>query len=143
MELSYAEGWRPEEGDTIIGTVTDIGIGSSAYGGTYPIVTVEVQDTGKEVAVHCFHAALRSRMLELRPEVGERIGVKYVGQEPHKTQPGKTVAKYIVKIDGRGAANVWGNLAADTPRSDVPEPAPEEFTPARTTTVADDDDIPF
>jgi hypothetical protein len=146
MNLNYAEGWRPEEGDTLIGTVTDVSIGRSNFGGSYPIVTVQPDDGTAEVAVHGFHAALRARFMELQPEPGERIGIKFVAKEAHKSAPGQTVAKYIVRIEGRGTANVWGNLAADDKMAPVPQSdVPEGFTPVDTPPAKPDadDDIPF
>lgn len=145
MDLSYAEGWRPEEGDVLVGTVTEVGVGFSNFGGNYPIVTVQPEERGAEpVAVHCFHVALQSRMLGLRPRVGERIGIKYEGQRPHKSQPGQTVAVYIVKIDGRtDTSEVWDRLSPSPPQVAAEEAGgftlPQETLPAGSA----DDDIPF
>lgn len=135
MNLAYAEGWQPEPGAVLVGNVTEVGTGWSDYmKGHYPIVTVQPEGKGNPapVAVHCFHAALLSRMMDLRPKVGERIGIKYEGQRPHKSIPGQSVSVYIVKVDGRtDASDVWNRVAQpigrDTPAVDTPA----------------DDDIPF
>lgn len=145
MNLDYAPGWRPEEGDKVIGRITDIAMGRSNYGNRrYPIITVDDEENGP-VAVHCFHAALYNRMMELRPKVGERIGVQFKGIEPHKTEPSQTVAQYVVRIDGR-SADVFGALAAEAPaprvESDVPADV-SDFAPAPSADKPADDDIPF
>ena len=147
MDLSYAKGWRPEEGDTIIGVVADVAMGRSSQGAQrmYPIITITPDDGGEAVAVHCFHAALHNRMLELRPQVGERIGIQFKGMAEHKTNPNQTVAQYVARIEGR-SADVWGALTAQDAairpqRSTSDTPADvSDFAPP---TVADDDDIPF
>jgi len=140
MDLNYAEGWRPEEGDTLLGRVTDLSMGASTYG-RYPIVTVAPEDGGDAVAVHAFHTGLKNRLAELRPKVGERIGIKYLGKRPLKSNPANTVAVYIVKMD-RGA-DVWAEVGArvEVPASDVPIDA-SDFEP-QGSPKADEDDIPF
>lgn len=156
--IEYAEGWRPEEGETLIGEVTGLDIGWSKYpppsGSQYPIVTVRDEDSGAEVAVHCFHAALRSKMTTLRPVLGERIGIQYKGKRASKTDPSQEVAVYVVKVQGR-TADVWGSLAPAQP-SQAPVPTHGGFTPHPTSDVPadasdfapqgatdDTDDIPF
>lgn len=148
MDLSYADGWRPEEGATLVGKVVSIDSGSSNYGGgTYPIVTVQPEGGGDPVAVHCFHAALKSRMMEARPNIGERIGIKFVGKRQHRTDPSLTVADYIVRVERQDAGNVWDRMEGRTPptpapapRTDVPVDA-SDFAPAQQPLA--DDDIPF
>lgn len=131
----YADGWKPEEGDKIIGTVTDLALGWSDYkNANYPIVTIQPDDSElPPVAIHCFHTALERQMQLLRPTKGERIGIVYKGKRPTKNNPNNEVAVYIVRVEGR-TADIWGQpeaqrLAAD--RSDVPAP------------VDGDDDLPF
>lgn len=145
MELSYAEGWRPEEGDTLIGRVTEVATGRSQFGGggKYPIITVQPEE-GAPVAVHCFHAALKARVLDLKPMPGERIGVKFVGKRPHKTDPSLTVADYIVKVEGRTTTDAYAGMEEPAaPRTDVPV-NPQDFAPASPASQAQaDDDIPF
>lgn len=132
MDLSYAQGWVPDDGAVLVGTVTDIAMGWSDFmNGHYPIVTVQPEDGGDPVAVHGFHAALFSQLKQLRPEKGERIGIKYEGQRPHKTNAKQTVAVYIVKIDGR-TADVWGQL---DPAPSFPAPDPEK--------ASDNEQLPF
>lgn len=145
MDLTYAEGWRPTEGDTVVGKVTDLAMGASQFG-RYPIVTIAPDGGGDAVAVHAFHVGLKNRLAELRPQVGERIGIKYVGKRPVKSNPSQEVAVYIVKME-RAPAGVWDQVAGENapvvtaPPSDVPVNA-DDFAP-QAQLQQGDDDIPF
>lgn len=138
MDFEYAEGWRPKDGDTLIGRVTDLSMGNSEYG-SYPIVTVQPED-GDAVAVHCFHTSLNNQMQQIRPRVGETVGIKFKGKT--KTKDGKReVAVYVVKVKGR-TVDVWGQAAPLTPPPpDIPATV-EDFAPSPGN-AATDDDIPF
>lgn len=152
MDMNYASGWKPDEGDTLIGTVVSIDFGWSNYtNAEYPIVTVQPEGTDKpdaRVAVHCFHTALLNRIMSLRPTEGERIGIQYKGKEPSKDNPRNTVAKYVVRLDrkgdpwaGRARPEQQARPAQAPPESDIPASA-EDFTDARPASPGDDD-IPF
>lgn len=132
MELeSIPEGWRPKDGDVIIGTVQEVTKGWSDYTDTYYPIVVIKPDDGDAVSVHAFHAVLRNRLTELRPVVGETLGIKYVGKQ--KSKDGKRdVTVYIVKVEGRSGGNVWDEVE-ETPR--VASPVGSD--------VPTDDDIPF
>lgn len=126
------EGWRPEEGDVLVGTVLDVTKGWSDYTNDfYPIVVIQPKGKDKPaVSVHAFHAVLRNRLVELRPVAGETIGIKFGGVV--KSKDGKRdISTYNVKVEGR-TADVWGDLGG-TPRE------------AATVVTRDaaDDDIPF
>lgn len=83
LDKGFAQGWRPEVGDKITGTITEISEMESQFGGTYPIVVVAT-DNGDEVAVHAFHTVLKANIARQRPQVGDRIGIKYFGRDEHK-----------------------------------------------------------
>jgi hypothetical protein len=142
MDVAYAEGWRPEPGDVVIGVITDLSNGWSDQTQTnYPIVTLHDEKTDKDVAVHAFHQVLRSKLNELRPKVGETIGIKFVEKRP--TKDGKReVSIYNVKVKGR-SANIW-----DTPVM-APPPVPSVVTQSIDAVAPEDegtgadDDIPF
>ncbi len=74
---SNAEAWKPNPGDTLVGEVVDVDTHDAGYG-SYPIVTVRTDDGG-EVAIHGFHTVLKREFAKARPEIGSRIGVKYLG----------------------------------------------------------------
>lgn len=145
--MEYAQGWRPQEGDTIIGVVAELGRGYSEYRDAndgYPIVTLTLEtdaqvadgtkvSPGEQVSVHCFHTALENKVKELRPVTGERIGFTYKGEVPSKDGK-RTYHSYVVRMPGRNQADFWG----DTPSPAAPAPV--------TTDVPWEDDsgpIPF
>lgn len=131
------EGWRPEEGSTIIGKVIGLTKGWSDQSmSNYPIVIIHDEITDKDVAVHGFHYVLRDRLGSLRPAVGERIGIKMGPKVPLKSNPSQSVQTYTVKIDGR-SEDIWSDLPSPRQQrqlstDDIPS------TPA-----GSDDDIPF
>lgn len=157
MNLDTAEGWRPEAGDFLVGEVTDISRALNWNSdGYYPIVTIKVEkgtSGGNDVsdtlvAVHCFHAILANRMVELRPKVGETIGVKFVrgSEKPKKKGEKHTPAVYNVRIKGRSADSIWDSMPSNLPlKSDIPESDvnsnAEDFIAGAVT--QEDDDIPF
>jgi hypothetical protein len=132
-----AEGWRPQEGSMVVGKVAEITRGWSDQSESYyPIVVVDDEATKKPVAIHCFHAALKRKMLELKPKVGERIGIKMGPKIPLKRNPSQSVQTYTVRIDGRTRTGeeVWSSVEESSPKptSDEAQEAQEE-----------DDDLPF
>lgn len=146
--IEYAKGWRPDEGDTLVGIITAVDSGWSGYrNGNYPIITVQPEDGGDEVAVHCFHAALFNRVMSLRPKVGERIGVQYQGKRESKENPRNTVAVYALRLD-RPNDDPYARIAASQPDPPQAPPATDvpadvsDFKPDENTAPADDD-IPF
>lgn len=137
----------------IVGTVEDIDIGWSDFRGDYPILTIRATDgtksanvkPGEAVKLHCFHDVLYSRIMTLRPESGETVGVQFHGKFPHKTDRTKTVSRYTFKVAGRtaDAAGLYDRMGAGRVRQPQPQRVtpvtphvPEPDTPA-------DDDIPF
>lgn len=120
-DYEFAEGWKPEAGDVLEGRVAGIDTGNNEYG-SYPIVTVEREDGTKE-AVHCFHSALRSQLARLRPMVGHKIGIKYMGKRAAKNPtPGRSdYADYRVVMPEGGGGYDWSAeegfrpLTADEP----------------------------
>src|SRR5438046_64171 len=91
------KGWKPKDGDEVQGILRAIDKGWSDWSQDfYPILTIERED-GSLVAVHAFHSVLFSRLMTLRPRVGEYVGVKYHGQE--KSNDGKrTVSLYSFDV---------------------------------------------
>jgi hypothetical protein len=148
MNLEQAEGWKPEVGDVVVGTVVDLARQRSEYtGDLYPIITVQ-RDDGTLVAIHCFHTVLRNRMIELQPQIGETIGVKYISETEEVKEKGKKTrnkpAIYNVRVKGR-SADIWGGMQVshDMPvngTSDIPADA-SDFTPD--VAAQEDEDIPF
>jgi hypothetical protein len=97
LEQDSAEGWNPNEGDTLVGVIQNIKASQPNEYGIYPIVTVATDD-GTLVAVHCFHTILRNRLLEKRPAPGESVAIKYLGEKESKTA-GRSYHNYAVVVD--------------------------------------------
>lgn len=144
LEQGLAAAWRPDQDDphTLIGEVVEITIGTTDYG-RYPIIVVRKED-GEEKAVHVFHSVLRNEVEKYRPNIGEKIGIKYLGDVA--TKPGskyKSYKGYTVKVEREaGASFNWDALGA----------APDELgrvlyetaeEPVAVPAGAGDDDIPF
>lgn len=73
-------GWRPNPGDKLIGTVVNLEIGGQGSTfGTYPLLTIRVDETGEFVNVHAFHTVLRVELGRKQVGMGDRIGIKYIG----------------------------------------------------------------
>lgn len=135
LDATYAEGWKPEPGDKLIGKVIALDQRDDAYSdGTYPIVTIRTDDD-KELAWHGFHAVARAELAKQRPKVGERIGVKYVGKrEGGQGESGYAVWRVVVERDGADAEIDWAKVGAE---------AEGELRASSVQRSADDDEIPF
>lgn len=98
------------EGDMLIGTLVglDMGYDAKYTNEHYPIVEIEVDKCGQRgkdapkrgdrVAVHCFHAALRSQFQKENPGIGETIGIRHLGKRASKVD-GNTYVNYRVMVD--------------------------------------------
>lgn len=135
LDRPAARGWRPDEGDVLIGNVVSLTWREArpdAEVERYPILTVR-KDDGEEVAVHAFHKVLRNELLDARPAVGARIAIKYEGMAEGGDY---SYANYRVAIERTaGTELAWGDSG----------PPPEEPEPDLATTPqrSSDDDIPF
>jgi len=120
-EQAEAQGWRPEEGETISGVIVDLtkAWSDQGAGSFYPLVTVKTPE-GKYVNIHCFHHTLKTRLLDRKPKVGERLVVTYHGKR--ETRDGKrSVSIYSVEtpdtvIDSQA---FWQGLGAASPNRDA------------------------
>src|SRR5262245_18055378 len=82
LNAEYADGWKPGVGDSIKGVVTEINVREGNWG-PYPILTLQ-RDDGERVVVHAFHFVLQDELRRIRPQVGHRIGIKYLGRPEGK-----------------------------------------------------------
>jgi hypothetical protein len=110
------EGWRPEAGDYVLGTVVAVDTREGDYG-PYPYVEIEKAD-GSIVGVHGFHTVLKNELARTKPEVGDTLGVKYFGKVA--TKPGSkydSFEKYRVVHERTSGAREdkpdWGSMEAD------------------------------
>jgi hypothetical protein len=81
-------GWRPTPGAKLIGQVTARyelpGFADGKNQQPDYVVLEVLTDGGTEIAVHCFHTALRSQVTRYDPQPGDRIGVTYKGFRGHE-----------------------------------------------------------
>jgi hypothetical protein len=115
-----AKGWRPEAGSEIRGRVLAVKIGTSEIDGTareYPIVFIlpDNADADTEaVAVHAFHAVLLNELRSARPEFGDRLFIRALGdlgrEAPKGRDPSQIYAVHVTKPKGSLTANPWDML---------------------------------
>lgn len=91
-----APAWRPEPGDRLIGIVVDVGTREGTYG-PYPVVTVESEEDGCDLAFHGFHSVARQELARLKVRVGDRIGLAYHGRRTSKG--GDEYESYVIRVD--------------------------------------------
>ena len=148
LESGLPSAWRPdqEDADMLIGEVVEIEVGQSDYG-AYPILVVKLSD-GTEKAVHGFHSVLQNELLKSQPQIGEKVGIKYLGDVP--TKPGskyKSYKGYRVKVErAQGAAFDWnkiGQSSEDQSGHIVYGQVQAQPEPVTVPAGAGDDDIPF
>jgi len=141
LESGLPSAWRPdkEDPDILIGKVVSIEQGTSEYE-PYPLVVVE-QDDGTEKAVHGFHTVLKNELIRQKPQPGERIGIKYLGEQA--TKPGskfKSFIGYRVKVDRDQAEFDWSKVGVVEPEMEAAAPVAE---PVKVPAGAGLDNIPF
>lgn len=142
LDSGLPAAWRPdkEDEDKLIGEVVDIQMGTSDYE-PYPLLVIRLDD-GSEKAVHGFHTVLKNELLRQKPQIGERIGIKYLGEQ--ETKPGskfKSFIGYRVKVERESGTFDWskvGQPEAEDEAYRAPEPEPVTV-PAD----AGDDSLPF
>jgi hypothetical protein len=107
---STAQSWRPQVGDKLVGTITSIGTRASQFGDEpYPVVTVRT-DSGEEYRVFAYHSVLKAELAEQRPQVGDRIGISYLGKPE-----GRKWEAYKVVLQRQAPQQEldWNTVAAD------------------------------
>lgn len=110
LAIRSAQGWRPEPGDLVTGTVVQRTLRrDQQYAGvrgdySYPVVTLERTD-GTFVALHCFHTTLYNGMKDAKVQTGDLITVQYNGQadKPSKNNPSGSPAHLYTVVQGDGS----------------------------------------
>jgi len=140
----YAQAWRfDQDGPVIVGHVESFGAFDAGWG-EYPIVTLRLAD-GTKRSVHCQREVLSHELAKVRPRIGERVGIKWLG-----VPDGKKYHRYIVKVDRpEGETFDWGRYvdsgdepSAPAPPTQAPHLAPVP-PPADDRPPVGDEDIPF
>jgi hypothetical protein len=121
-ESEFAEPWKPNAGDNVEGTITEIVTIAGTYG-DYPCVTLQL-DNQQRVAVHAAPSVLKQQVNGLVDKhgmkIGDRFGAKYEGKKTSK-KGGREYHDYSV---------AW-EAAAGTP-TPTAAAAPAPTTPAAT-----------
>jgi hypothetical protein len=137
LREAHPDAWiAVEPGETLEGEIVDVTDAWSDVrqgGSLYPLITVRTDD-GVELKVHCFGAVLYNEIMRYRPEIGERIEIRYLGQGKAKQRGMNPPELYRVRVPGRGrqAASTYdrieGNARSEAeaePDSDIPADASE------------------
>jgi hypothetical protein len=90
---SFADAWRPQAGDKLVGIVVDLDLRSSQFDEEpYPIVTVRVSELGSteqggrpippgsERSFHAFHTVARNEVARQQPALGQTVGIASHGR---------------------------------------------------------------
>ena len=153
-ETGYAEGWKPEPGNTVAGVVTDIAATDNGWG-PYPVLTLK-QEGGGEIAVHAFHDVLRKELARRRPGVGADLEITYLGLKKPKGGTGNGYHAYRVRSSTDSVGYDWDSELPEDQRQrrdEVPippaaipqtHPAASQFVSEPVAAaVAEDDEVPF
>lgn len=98
LEGDYPQSWIPEnEGDAIYGTVVRWATGWTQYGEA-PVLVLETDHGLRSVWV--LSTVLKNQLGRLKPQAGERIGIKYGAERT--SAGGNRYRDYRVAVD-RGA----------------------------------------
>jgi hypothetical protein len=116
--------------------------GKDAQSGYYPLLRVEVREAegykpGEVLAVHCFAAVLRDRILTQEPITGEHIVITYDGEGEAKSKGRNAPQLYRVAMPDRdpeeAARKAYSQFTrgrgSTTPQPDAQAPAEEETLP--------------
>lgn len=90
-----------EPGKQIVGTVTSKTVGTDLQGNPCPELGIR-DDHDEDHTVSASQAQLKNALIEAAPQIGDRISIKYVGDE--KRDGGKTLKKFEVKTKPAPAA---------------------------------------
>jgi hypothetical protein len=138
--------WRPDgdDPDVLVGKIVSVELGQTEYG-PYPLVIVEDEASGEELAVHGFHTVLKNELIRQRPKAGERIGIKYLGDIATKAgSPYKSYKGWKVRVEREtGTAFDWSQISGEPDPEPITTPQPHTPDPVPVPADAGDDGIPF
>ncbi len=125
-EQEQVEGWRPTEGQELIGTLVRVNE-RTTENGSYKVYTVQEPD-GERLALHAFHKVLKDRLEEDPPRLGDEIAVRYLGLKQGESF---SYHNYRVVVEHSARSVEEDESIAATQRANVQEQA------------AKDESIPF
>lgn len=127
------EPWDPEPGERVSGTVVEIDECQSSFGpDAYPVVTIKTED-GDFVSIYCSRSVLLGQMQRARPQIGDRIGVRFDGKKMSKS--GNSYFAYrVVNATKRKSSYQWDQAGTDDDVEEAADPySPEDV----------EDSVPF
>lgn len=127
LEQGFPPTWIAEKsGDTIVGAFLRLETGNTSYGPA-PLVVLGTEEG--ERTVWLFFESLKTAFLREQPEPGERVAIRYLGEQDVKNPaPGraKTFHAYRVAVDRPAARRVndWeAVLGSSSSSAEEPSPA--------------------
>lgn len=109
-QSQYPPSWRPEPGQSVCGRIVRYSVAPGRYG-QVNVVTL-LTDAGDRIAVWLGATALLAQFRELRPKVGERVGIAYLGRHPEK---GYHLHRVVVERDQEPTFELRGGEDAEQP----------------------------
>lgn len=100
-ESGPGQDWQPEPRETVVGTVLRFEHPrTKAENRVLPVVVLEIDgdDGPEELRVAVKHKVLRDELLKAKPEIGDRLAVRFLGQPE-----GKSYFVYVVSVKHEGA----------------------------------------
>lgn len=92
------EAWQPaKEGDAIVGVIEDITTITTDYGPS--IVTTLLTDDGTARNVAWFGGVLKGKWESLKPVIGMKVAVQYLGTKPSKVKGHAAYKDWYVLAD--------------------------------------------
>jgi hypothetical protein len=105
------EVWQPKDEPVLTGVIESISMRpSKGDKPPYPAIGVVSEDGIRRVWL-AWHSVAKARLAELRPQVGETIGVKYLGTHPK----GYENYKIVVDRPEPGDGIDWSTVGAKPP----------------------------
>jgi hypothetical protein len=97
------EPWDRDTDPAVWGRVIELGVFEGEYGAAQ--VVVLLTEDGREVAVHAFGTVLSEALARIDLQVGDHLGVRYLGEKTGRT--GKSYHDYrIIHRDAQGNPKV-------------------------------------
>lgn len=96
-EVEWAQAWDPDPRDMLIGTLEGYDEGDTKYG-TVSVARIREANGGLR-ALWFYHSVLKQEWKKANPDVGDRVGVQYLGKRTGKNH---SYHMWIVKVDRSG-----------------------------------------
>lgn len=74
--------WRPEPGDAVVGVLRGLEHRTNEWSTNYPLLTIApLSGATPWLGVHAFHTVLWKHVEDAAPQIGDVVGVKYLGRQ--------------------------------------------------------------